>query len=38
MKYDFDEIVNRRGTNSVKWDEVKEEGVRKNYEIAKSIL
>lgn len=27
MKYDFDEIVNRRGTNSVKWDEVKEEGV-----------
>lgn len=27
MKYDFDEIVNRRGTNSVKWDEAKEEGV-----------
>lgn len=27
MRYDFDEIVNRRGTNSVKWDEVKEEGV-----------
>lgn len=27
MKYDFDEIVNRRSTNSVKWDEAKEEGV-----------
>lgn len=27
MKYVFDEIVNRRGTNSVKWDEAKEEGV-----------
>lgn len=27
MRYDFDEIVNRRSTNSVKWDEVKEEGV-----------
>lgn len=27
MKYDFDEIVNRRGTNSVKWDEAREEGV-----------
>lgn len=27
MKYDFDEIVNRRGTNSVKWDEAKEEDV-----------
>lgn len=27
MKYDFDEIVNRRGTNSVKWDEAKEVGV-----------
>lgn len=27
MKYDFDEIVDRRGTNSVKWDEAKEEGV-----------
>lgn len=27
MKYDFDKIVNRRGTNSYKWDIVKEEGV-----------
>lgn len=27
MKYNFDEIVDRRHTNSVKWDEAKEEGV-----------
>lgn len=27
MKYNFDEIINRRGTNSVKWDEAKEDGV-----------
>ena len=23
MKYNFDEIIERRGTNSVKWDGVK---------------
>ncbi len=27
MKYDFDEIVPRRGTNSYKWDTPEEEGV-----------
>lgn len=27
MKYDFDEIIPRRGTNSVKWDVAKEDGV-----------
>ena len=27
MKYDFDEIIPRRGTNSVKWDIAKEDGV-----------
>lgn len=27
MKYNFDEIIDRRHTNSVKWDEAKEEGV-----------
>ena len=27
MKYDFDKIVPRRGTNSVKWDVAKEDGV-----------
>lgn len=27
MKYDFDKIVPRRGTNSVKWDAEKEDGV-----------
>ena len=27
MRYDFDELIPRRGTNSVKWDEPKEEGV-----------
>lgn len=27
MKYDFDKIVPRRGTNSVKWDIAKEDGV-----------
>ena len=27
MKYNFDEIIDRRGTNSYKWDLVKEEGV-----------
>ena len=26
-KYNFDEFVNRRGTNSVKWDEEKEDGI-----------
>ncbi|MFP3765154.1 MalY/PatB family protein [Prevotella intermedia] len=26
-KYNFDELVNRRGTNSVKWDEEKEDGI-----------
>ena len=26
-KYDFDEIVPRRGTESVKWDLAEEEGV-----------
>lgn len=26
-KYNFDEPVNRRGTNSVKWDEEKEDGI-----------
>ena len=26
-KYNFDEIINRRGTNSVKWDEEKEDGI-----------
>ena len=26
-KYDFDKVVTRRGTNSYKWDIVKEEGV-----------
>lgn len=26
-KYNFDEIVNRRGTNCVKWDEEKEDGI-----------
>ena len=27
MTYNFDEIVPRRGTNSVKWDEAKEENI-----------
>lgn len=27
MKYDFDKIVPRRGTNSVKWDVAKEDGI-----------
>ena len=27
MKYNFDEIIDRRGTNSYKWDLVKEDGV-----------
>ena len=27
MKYDFDEFVERRGTNCVKWDEISTEGV-----------
>ena len=27
MIYNFDEIVPRRGTNSVKWDEAKEENI-----------
>ncbi len=27
MKYDFDEIVPRRGTGSVKWDGIRKEGV-----------
>ena len=27
MKYDFDEVVPRRGTNSYKWDTPEEEGV-----------
>ena len=27
MKYDFDKVVNRRGTNSVKWDIFKEKDV-----------
>lgn len=27
MKYDFDEIISRRNSNSYKWDEVMEEGV-----------
>jgi cystathionine beta-lyase len=27
MKYNFDEVINRRGTNSYKWDNTKEEGV-----------
>ena len=27
MKYNFDELVPRRHTNSVKWDEAQEEGV-----------
>ena len=27
MKYNFDEIVQRRGTNSYKWDTAKEEGI-----------
>ena len=27
MKYNFDEIIERRGTNSYKWDLVKEEDV-----------
>lgn len=27
MKYNFDEIIERRGTSSVKWDEAKEEGI-----------
>ena len=27
MKYDFDEIIPRRGTNSYKWDSAAEEGV-----------
>lgn len=27
MKYDFDEIIPRRGTNSVKWDEAAQENV-----------
>lgn len=27
MKYNFDEIIPRRGTNSVKWDETSEEGI-----------
>lgn len=27
MKYDFDKIIPRRGTNSVKWDVAKEDGV-----------
>ena len=27
MKYNFDEITERRGTNSYKWDLVKEDGV-----------
>lgn len=27
MKYDFDEIIPRRGTNSVKWDVAKDDGV-----------
>ena len=27
MKYDFDELVERRGTNCVKWDEISTEGV-----------
>ena len=27
MKYNFDEIIERRGTNSYKWDLVKEDGV-----------
>ena len=26
MKYNFDEIIERRGTNSYKWDFVKEDG------------
>ena len=26
MKYNFDEIIERRGTNSYKWDLVKEDG------------
>lgn len=26
MKYNFDEIIERRGTNSVKWDGVKISG------------
>lgn len=26
-KYNFDEIVNRRGTNCVKWDEEREDGI-----------
>ena len=27
MKYDFDKAINRRGTNCVKWDVAKEDGV-----------
>lgn len=27
MKYDFDSIINRRGTNCVKWDNDKEEDI-----------
>lgn len=27
MKYNFDEIIDRRGTNSYKWDLVKEDGI-----------
>ena len=27
MKYDFDEIISRRNSNSYKWDAVMEEGV-----------
>ena len=27
MKYDFDELIPRRGTNSYKWDTVKDEDV-----------
>ena len=27
MKYNFDEIIERRGTKSYKWDLVKEDGV-----------
>ena len=31
MKYDFDTIIPRRGTNSYKWDTPEEENVLKSY-------
>ena len=27
MKYDFDELIDRRGTGCVKWDESPREGI-----------